>query len=57
MTIDDPGGTRTHDLEIKSLLLYRLSYRVARPDGGASQVTTGPAYVTERAVPGPRFAL
>lgn len=26
---NDPGGDRTHDLRIKSPLLYRLSYRVA----------------------------
>ena len=27
-TESDPSGTRTHDLRIKSPLLYRLSYRV-----------------------------
>ncbi len=27
--VGEPGGTRTHDPEIKSLLLYRLSYRLA----------------------------
>ena len=29
-TTSDPGGTRTHDLRIKSPLLYQLSYRVVR---------------------------
>jgi hypothetical protein len=28
--VDDPGGFRTHDLRIKSPLLYQLSYRVAK---------------------------
>jgi hypothetical protein len=28
---NEPGGDRTHDPQIKSLLLYQLSYR---PDGG-----------------------
>src|SRR2546423_15365862 len=27
---DDPGGFRTHDLRIKSPLLYQLSYRVSK---------------------------
>src|SRR5205823_12877412 len=27
---NDPGGFRTHDLRIKSPLLYQLSYRVAK---------------------------
>ena len=26
---NDPGGARTHDLLIKSQLLYQLSYRIA----------------------------
>jgi hypothetical protein len=26
--MSDPGGFRTHDLRIKSPLLYQLSYRV-----------------------------
>ena len=26
--LSDPGGARTHDLRIKSPLLYQLSYRV-----------------------------
>ena len=25
---NDPGGTRTHDLAVKSRVLYQLSYRV-----------------------------
>ena len=25
---DEPGGSRTHDLRIKSPLLYQLSYRL-----------------------------
>ena len=28
LTPDDPGGSRTRDLRIKSPLLYQLSYRV-----------------------------
>ena len=27
-SFNDPGGSRTHDLRIKSPLLYQLSYRV-----------------------------
>ena len=27
--VDAPGGTRTHDLRVKSPLLYQLSYRRA----------------------------
>lgn len=26
----EPGGNRTHDPKIKSLVLYRLSYRLAQ---------------------------
>jgi hypothetical protein len=26
--LSDPGGSRTHDLRIKSPLLYQLSYRI-----------------------------
>lgn len=29
----EPGGTRTHDLRIKSPLLYQLSYELARSRG------------------------
>jgi hypothetical protein len=29
----EPGGTRTHDLRIKSPLLYQLSYELARSKG------------------------
>ena len=29
MLLNDPGGARTHDLLIKSQLLFQLSYRVA----------------------------
>jgi hypothetical protein len=29
----EPGGTRTHDLRIKSPLLYQLSYELARNEG------------------------
>ena len=28
MAVNDPGGSRTRDLRIKSPLLYQLSYRV-----------------------------
>ncbi|SUZ86917.1 uncharacterized protein METZ01_LOCUS39771, partial [marine metagenome] len=27
---NEPGGSRTHDLRIKSPLLYQLSYRLRR---------------------------
>ena len=33
----DPGGDRTHDLLIKSQLLYRLSYRVTLKIGSHPQ--------------------
>ena len=32
--VDEGGGNRTHDLEIKSLLLYQLSYALGRPKRG-----------------------
>src|SRR5215813_9356775 len=56
---NEGGGNRTHDLEIKSLLLYQLSYALDRPKRGPpareNQGLTGgnndvpPRAVTERA--------
>jgi hypothetical protein len=30
LKFNEPGGTRTHDPKIKSLVLYRLSYGLPR---------------------------
>jgi hypothetical protein len=35
---DDPGGTRTHDLAVKSRVLYQLSYRVWATDAAPGRV-------------------
>jgi hypothetical protein len=35
----DPGGFRTHDLRIKSPLLYQLSYRVENIESSHGQTT------------------
>jgi hypothetical protein len=36
--LNEPGGARTHDLRIKSPLLYRLSYRLAtKGEGGGGK--------------------
>lgn len=37
---DEGGGNRTHDLEIKSLLLYQLSYALARTKRGRAAMET-----------------
>ena len=39
--VDDPGGSRTRDLRIKSPLLYQLSYRVQRPEFKPVRVKPG----------------
>ena len=31
LLLNEPGGSRTHDLRIKSPLLYQLSYRLNYP--------------------------
>src|SRR6266550_2754882 len=36
---NDPGGSRTHDLRIKSPLLYQLSYRVRNTETSHCQTT------------------
>jgi hypothetical protein len=40
---DDPGGSRTRDLRIKSPLLYQLSYRVNPILAGLEDITAEPA--------------
>lgn len=35
---NDPGGTRTHDLAVKSRVLYQLSYRVWATDAAPGRV-------------------
>lgn len=34
VSANEPGGTRTHDLRIKSPLLYQLSYELEHWKGG-----------------------
>ena len=35
-----PGGTRTHDLQVRNLTLYPLSYERARDGGGEGGIRT-----------------
>ncbi len=41
---NDPGGSRTRDLRIKSPLLYQLSYRVWRRSAPATNIVAPGGY-------------
>ena len=54
LAIHEPGGSRTHDLRIKSPLLYQLSYRLVPPLDPLPRRATQPQRAAERWDSSPR---